>query len=845
MQVGNAIILRENNKAKQLIEEYIHFGTEHFFEEALKYNNAEIGKWMLENYDMPIENHCQYEIYDKDRIWFVESCMQNEKYKKALQNYRDRQGNSLLHGAITRKNSELIKILLKHNFDPSLPNNKNYTPYYLISESNLKEKDELLSILASKGANNKLDDQTINNAFIDGLNSNDFKKIHKYLKLGADPNQTIPLNLGRWNSAVDTLPAIYSCIASHNESVAELLLLYGANPNVHSEKYGSPLQLAVDNYKSNIIRMLVYKGADVNYVRAVNNDNSCDQPLILLEKMKMNGYDVNGNKVYTKLTYSVPTKADSLLFEAVVKDDITKLKQLFKSIEENGDYYHSRKLEDTVWSSGSVKMIHYFMKNRGNEFTNDTLEIIRKAVFKKRLDILASLSTNFFAHIDLTKVLYTDPFMAALSMTRRSNSFNTVYSIFSPSIDNMPDTTLASRNLSLEMVKLMDSRFERTNTKRYINTCIENRLYEHFCYFLQKLELKEDEVQAFLNITNHNNTELQKQLENGLSPDVHLNQFSLLACATWADNAKAVKLLLDKGADVSFFNNSEEVFYKTHLKPSMWAVILCNEENIKSLISKGADFQNLYFPDENIYYSSAYTLLLYKKEKWPILLYFLDKEIIHYATGNNATTLITQAINMDDPELVELLLKYPPDENYYLNFKKSYYYAPTNMEECISYALKENSEKTFFYLVNKAGKDKFNYEEYYLEYCNNIQIIKWLIENGYSYKGEESVLRILVVALRNNDKEFFYSVLKTIDQNLINQIFSGYKVKELFKIIYDQEMLDVLKYIFDNYIEYDKKYFEQAVLEGKKEFIRYFIFDRNANWLDYSSSKHTIIFKQC
>jgi ankyrin repeat protein len=843
-EVDNSILLRENDKAKQLIEEYIFFGAEVFFKEVLSYNNVELGKWMLNKYDIPVENFLQTAIYKKNKTWFFESCMQNKKYKKALQDYKDNEGNSLLHNAIYREDVGLIKMLLSQGFNVNITNKKNYTPYYLISESNFKEKDELLATLESLGVNSNLDNQTINNAFVDALKEDDFEKVHKYLKLGADPNQDIAMRYSSWNSNVDTLPAIYHSIISNKEAIAELLLIYGADPNAQSEKYGSPLNLAMKSYKKNIVRMLVYKGADVNYVPETDN-NSCEQPLPLIDRFKLNGYDKNGNPVFSSSRRNVMTKADSMLFTAVEKDDLNEIEALFKTIEENGDYYHPRMLEDTLWSSGSLRMIQYFMKERSSDFTQDTLEIIRKSVYKRRADVLESLSPDFFDHIDLSDTYSTDPFITALNLTKRDNSFSTIYSLLSPSKKNTPDTSLTTRDLSLKMVKFLGSRIKKPNSKRYINYCIEGRLYEHFSYFLQEQDLKEDEIQAFLNIIYHKNSKLLAQLNNGLLPDLHIHHFSLLACAAWANNAEAVKMLLDKGADVSFYNNDEKFFYKTHLKPAMWAVLLGNEEIINSLIDKGADFSYLGIPDENIYYASAYTLLMFEKEKWPILKNLLDKKVIHYSTGNNAITLLTQAIYMDSPELVELLLNYPPEENYYLNFKKSYYYAPTNLEECIVYAIKESSEKTFFYLVSKAGKDKFQYEEYFLTRCNSIQIIKWLIENNYGFDGEEPFLKILNVALENNDKELFYSALRNKDQSYVKQVFSGYKVKDLMEIIYENELLDILKYMLDNFIEYDKKYLQKALTEGKKDFIRYFIVDKNVEWLDYYGYNHSIVFDQC
>ncbi len=845
-EIYSSIETRNNEKAKQLLQENNFLGADDFFSRMLRVNNVELGIWMLDHYNIAIETHCRNAISDNNKKWFFEACFKHKKYKKALQGFRDDENNTLLHQAVNGRLTEIIKLLLNNGFDPNIANHKNYTPYYLISESDLKGKDEILALMESLGANDKLDQETINNAFADALQSNQVEKVHKYLKLGANPNQDVVLRLGAWNNNVDTVPAIYKAIALNKEAMTELLLLYGADPNAQCEKYGPPLNLALNSYYNNIVRMLVFKGADVNYIPKNNNKNSCEQPLPLIDQMKMKGLDKNGQQIYS--SYSSPglTRMDSLLSKAIVNDDMNKLKELFRHITTYGDYYHSSHIKDTLWSSGSVKMLYYFLQDRKQDFSYDTVEIIRKAAYNKRLDFLESLPPKFFAPVDLTNVYYSDPFISAIGLCNKKYSFNTIYSILSPSQNNIPDTTQATRDLSLKIVQLLDKRIKKSNEERYFFYSIKSRLYEHFAFYLQKQDLAENERTAFLNIVHHHNKALREQLNNGLSPDIHVRHFSLLACAAWANNTEAAKMLLEKGAGVSFNNNDEDYYYKTYLKPAMWAVMLGNEDIIDALIEKGADFSYLGFPNDNIYYASAYTLLMYQKDKWPVLKNLLDKKIIHYSSGNNATTLMTQAIDIDNPGLVNLLLLYPPEESYYLNFKKSYYYAPTNPGECIAYAIKENSEKTFFNLIEKAGKEGFLFKEYYLQNCKNINIIKWLVTNNYGFEDEKTFINLLDVALKNNDFEFFYSVFNTKDSNFVQKAFmSSSSLDRIMDEVYKIESLDILKFIFDKVIVYDKKWLLKALKEDKKSFIRYFIMDLETEWIDYENYKNGLISDQC
>lgn len=833
-QIESYIECWKDEKVKGLISKYPFLPIDKYFHDVLYSNNKKLGEWFLQNYNLPINDNCYQAIQDKQE-WFFEYCLKNPSLKDSLLQYRNEQKNTLLHIAVGQSLPEIAGLLLENGFDPNVPNAKGYSPYYLLIQMNSFEGQKgLLSLMKRKGASDNFSQEVINNGFLDALSEKNIEKMQQFLKIGADPNQEAIVRTAYWGHTYDTLPAIYAAMSRNNEVASELMLLYGANPNAKSEKYEMPLLAALNNYTYNTARLLIYKGANVDYIPKNKDGYGCEIQAPLSERINM-----------LQVTPGLSAKQikeeniDSLLFRTVRKGNIKALDKLFVQIEEEGLYFHHDNLLDCMLKEGTTDMImHAFDKNYIDvESSLEHVRFLCKAIDNKKLDLIKVLPDEFYAHIDLSKIDYYNPMRLAILLGKRLFSFNTIHETIFPE-KQLCDTTQNTRDMALNIIKHLDTHAKGFNDSTYWDYVVRSRFYEAATYFLENTTKTDNKRKAFLSIIKHDNKTLKELLANGLSPNTSLYNSSLIACAAWADNTEAALLLLNKGANVEF--PGDNYYSKGFVRPIMWAIMLGNQKILFALLNKGADMDYIDFRDDT-YGSTALTMLMVQKDRREMLKSLLENKTIHYSTGNNAFTLMTQAISLDDPELVNLLLQYPPDDDYYKKYTGYSYYAPASQNECISYAVEHGAPKVFFSLVKNRQIKELPVKEYAVRICDNITILNWLLDNGYKVNDEETYRFLLEKAIRYMDNGLFYKTYNMMDSTLAENLFKKeYAFRNIVDEIFKQDNLELLRFCFNKGLIYENEYLKRAIEEDKKDFIKYFLINLGSDWI--IKERYDVIF---
>lgn len=137
--------------------------------------------------------------------------------KGANVNAKDKDGDTLLHGAASRGNKDIVESLLAKGADVSARGNDNKTPLHRAAFSGEKDIAELL------------------------------------LAKGADVNA----------KAKDGDTPLFAAVYRGKKDIAELLLANGADVNANAKDGFTPLHGAA-NGKKDIVELLLAKGADVN-----------------------------------------------------------------------------------------------------------------------------------------------------------------------------------------------------------------------------------------------------------------------------------------------------------------------------------------------------------------------------------------------------------------------------------------------------------------------------------------------------------------------------------------------------------------------------------------------------
>ncbi len=830
----------KTEKVKATFKNHPYLWAEDYFQDVLYSNNEKLGTWFLENYDIPVKDFSLDALRNTNK-WLLEYFLDNPTTKDTLLQYRDEDDNTLLHKAVESHDVEAIKLLIEKGFDPNTPNKKGYSAYYLLLQDKYFENpDELISLMQTHGASDNFDEDAINNGFLDAIKNRDLPSTIKFLKLGADPNQETTMKDGYyWSSTTDTVPAIYAAMASGNSIMAETLLMYGADPNAKDEKYETPLLFALRKGDYNTMRMLIYKGANVAYVPKKKEGDYCEEPTPLIDRIKTINVSLD---IYEKSPEDI-TNGDTLLARAIRTNDIKTLDDLFIRIDKGEISFWKDHFMKKLLKEGSLEMVTHVLDKNYIEFNvvGDRLLFLWRAIENKRLELITSLPHDFYSKINLTEVDYDDPMIRAVTLGNRLYSFHTIRETIEPENYKDEDISPETREIALKIIQHIATNVKDYNDSIYIAKALYSRFYEAAAYFLSSSKNMSIERKALLNIINNDVQALEQQLNEGLSPDAEIYNIRLITCAAWVNNTDAVLLLLDKGADVSFSNNTDEHWIQNYYRPVVWGFMLGNQQVVSALAAKGADFNYIDFRDDLKGYT-ALTMLMIQKDKRGFFKQLLEQKIIHYATGNNAHTLLTQAITLDDPELVRFLLKYSPEEMYYADFKGVSYYAPTNLNEAISYAVENEASKVFFDLINDVDIKELKIDEYAIRYCYNIDILKWLLDKGYKMGSEETYRMVLSRALGNNDNELFYRVYKMMEDTFsVSPLKDEYAFRKVVDDVFLNNNIEIFKFLINNGLTYKQEYLLRALKEDKTDFIQYLIADLGVDLMDKFSYSSTYL----
>ncbi len=827
-QIDTYIDCWMSDKVKELMLKYPKMDVNDFMRSILSSNNKELGKWVMDNYSISIKDLIEdANLYDQN--WFFEACMKNSSLKDSIDNYRDEEGNTILHIAVNELNTGIVKLLIKNGFDPNIENNKGFTPYFLALQ--MRGGEKMAALMKQNGAKNDFSAEAINNCFQEAINNSDIEKMMQYLKMGSDPNMQC-VNY-YWGQASDTIPAIFKAGKMYKETAAELLLLYGANPNTFSEDYQTPLYQALNENNYNIARLLIYKGADVNYVPKVERGYSCETQQPLIEKVKLAYVDLPLCDIE-----SSKKDIDNEIERVVKEDKESALDKLIDYIENDGYYYDKQKIEPHLIKEGSEKLFKYALEKGiiEGKNTNQKCSLLKSLLLNKRLDLIKSLPDTFYINIDLKKLSYNDPIERAIDLGKRYFSFNSIEETIVPDKENV-DISDETRKFALEALEYLIPKFNVLSDTNYFKDAVRSRFYEAVNLFMNNADLNTKERQAIVNIINKDNKALKKQLEEGLSPDADVYGFRLLSCAAWAQNLEATELLFDKGADITYSNITEDNNPYGYNRPIMWGFMLGDTSLIDFISDKGAVGSYLGFTGR----SNALVMFMAHKEHRKWFNNLLQTTGLNFATGSSTSSFLSQAIIWDDADLVELLLQNPPDEETIKKYENGHYYIPKDAYTALGYAVEQSSANVFFKLLEIIDStDITKYiSRYNIQHCDSPEILSYLIDNDYPLEDNYTFDRILTKISETNNNELIYKILNKLTSN-DSLIFDKYNpdLNEVKRNLFENNNLEAFKMMLDAGMKYDDNYLREAIENDNLDFIRYFLIDLKADWIidwDYQS----------
>ena len=219
-------------------------------------------------------------------------------------NERDKGQTTPLHLAMKARSYAIAKVLLEHDAEPNVANMDGNTPLHLVFKPtpdtrNLPDDAEVLTagcvrLLLEHGADVNAMDKDHKTPLLLAIQQKMYDITRIFLSRGAEPNvkddrEMTPLHLLIENdfSDDDDIP-----------NLARLLLDLGANVNSQDQNHATPLLLAAERHMDDIAQILIVYGADPN----VKNVRGKTPLHLLLERTSSNDHDdINGFLVVERL----------------------------------------------------------------------------------------------------------------------------------------------------------------------------------------------------------------------------------------------------------------------------------------------------------------------------------------------------------------------------------------------------------------------------------------------------------------------------------------------------------------------------------------------------------------
>ena len=155
--------------------------------------------------------------------------------------------------------------------------------------------------------------------------------------------------------------------------------------------------------------------------------------------------------------------------------------------------------------------------------------------------------------------------------------------------------------------------------------------------------------------------------------------------------------------------------------------------------------------------------LLIQTGKREVFEWLLREKIIDARTGCHKTSLLSQAIEWDEPELVKLLLQHMPAPGEKHEPVQSMPYTPTNVAESIIYAIRLNASQCFFELVKTHDFDPTRLPVDDVRWIEGLKIQQWLLEKGLKPESVDHFHNFLQNALLAGDNKHFLELLNAYD----------------------------------------------------------------------------------
>jgi len=168
----------------------------------------------------------------------------------------DKDGNTLLSLAVKNNDFELVCFLLDHKADPNIVAD-NYQKLTPLHHAAINGNLEMIKILLEAGANPNAKAGSNYTALHYAARECHTEIFYTLIKAGADPN---PKN-EEYCPSVLASAIKFDC----NLEIAAALIALGADVNHPDEQQMSPLYLAATFGPLSLVRLLILKGADVNF----------------------------------------------------------------------------------------------------------------------------------------------------------------------------------------------------------------------------------------------------------------------------------------------------------------------------------------------------------------------------------------------------------------------------------------------------------------------------------------------------------------------------------------------------------------------------------------------------
>ncbi len=201
---------------------------------------------------------------------------------------------------------------------------------------------------------------------------------------------------------------------------------------------------------------------------------------------------------------------------------------------------------------------------------------------------------------------------------------------------------------------------------------------------------------------------------------------------------------------------------------------------------------------------------------------------------------MSKAIAVDNLELMELLLDYPPGKEFFTEHKNIHFYAPTDSISALKYAIEYNATSCFKALSNDSGllaeaiKDKR-----LLHSCENLEICQKVFSCGYKIANAGTLLKLLQEAVEIGNFDYFKQVYEQTDTTIVKELCekSNSNFLELLERTCEKGNVKIVEYLISKNVKHDKyKLLLIVINEGHKNLIRYLV-KNDAQWIRFGYSE--------